>query len=164
MDNIIKKKSLLIGLAGAVLAACIYIYLWKYKQYSNGWLALIIYFAPIALGIIAQLISKKSVGSMITMKQCVLAYFIVILLFFISEAVVNYLIFVIIDPDAQEIHKEFTLKAQQANPNAAATSKVFKGYTYSIGEYFTAIVSKTLLYTVIGILSGFIIRNVKTTN
>ena len=164
MDSIIKKQSAIIGFVAAAIAALCYVIIWKYQLYASGWMALIILIMPLALGIVAQLLAKSVMQGAISLKQCVLAYLIVIVLFFVTEAVVNYLVFVVIDPSAQDAMREVTLNAIGQNPDTAASSGIFKQPDFTVGEYFRAVLSKTLLYTVVGIITGFFIKNIKTTS
>jgi hypothetical protein len=164
VDGIIKRQSAIIGMVGAIIAVTAYVAIWKFQWYSSGWMAVVVLIAPLLLGIVAQVLAKRALQGAISLKQCVLAFLIVVVLFFIAEALVNYLIFVVIDPSAQEEMREATLKAVSTNPNSAASSGVFKEPTFTPGEYFRAVLSKTLLYTVIGIISGFFIKNIKTSN
>jgi len=164
VDSIIKKQSAIIGFVAAAIAALCYVIIWKYQLYASGWMALIILIMPLALGIVAQLLAKSVMQGAISLKQCVLAYLIVIVLFFVTEAVVNYLVFVVIDPSAQDAMREVTLNAIGQNPDTAASSGIFKQPDFTVGEYFRAVLSKTLLYTVVGIITGFFIKNIKTTS
>ena len=164
MDSIIKRQSAIIGFVAASIAAIYYIVIWKYQLYTNTWISIIRIIVPILLGLIAQLLAKRALKGVISLKQCVLAYFIVIVLFFVTEALVNYLIFVVIDPAAQNFMLEAALKAQQQNPNTAAASGVFKQPEYTLTSYIGPMISSILFYTVAGILSGFFIKNIKTTN
>lgn len=164
VDGIIKRQSAIIGLIGAIIASAAYVAIWKLQWYSSGWMAMVILITPLILGITAQILAKRALQGAISLKQCVLAFLIVVVLFFVAEALINYFIFVIMDPSAQEEMREATLKAVSTNPNSAASSGVFKEPTFTPGEYFRAVLSKTLLYTVIGIISGFFIKNIKTTS
>lgn len=164
MENQIKKQSTIIGVIAATIAALCYIAIWQYQMYQSGWMAIITLVTPLLMGILSQLLAKRKLKNAITLKQCVLAYFIVVVLFFVTEGVINYLIFVKIDPAAQTVVNEITAAVQQQNPNSAASSGVFKGLEFSFKSYLIATASKTLLYTALGILTGFFIKNVRTTS
>lgn len=164
MDGIIKRQSAVIGVVAAAIAATYYIIIWKYQLYFTPWISVIRLIAPLVLGVIAQLLAKRVLGNAITLKQSVLAYFIVIVFFFITEALVNYLIFVVIDPAAQNFMLEAALKVQEQTPNSAAASGVFKQPEYTLTSYIAPTLSSILFYTVAGIVTGFFIKNIKTTN
>lgn len=164
MDGIIKKQSAVIGLVASALAVTYYVSIWKLQLYTTPWVAIIRLIAPLALGVAAQLIAKRAVGNGITLKQCVLAYFIVVVFFFITEAIINYLIFVVIDPAAQNFMLEANQKIQEQNPNSAAASGVFKQPEYTLTSYIAPTLSSILFYTVAGIVTGFFIKNIKTTS
>lgn len=156
-DRIVKQKGIIIGTIGAIITAIIYVMIWKQELYTNVGLGIVTMIYPILLGIAAQVWAKFALQSYISIKQAVLAYFVTILLIFVTEAVVNYLVFVVIDPTAQEAAnqalQEFT--AQNQNPNA---TQGFKEPEYNLKYYSIALVSKLLFYTIPGILTALIFR------
>jgi hypothetical protein len=164
VDSILKRQSSIIGLVAAAIAAVYYVVIWKYQLYSDAWISLIRIIVPILLGVMAQILAKRALNGSITLKQCVLAYFIVVMFFFVTEALVNYLIFVVIDPAAQNFMLEAALKVQEQNPNTAAASGVFKQPEYTLTSYIGPMLSSILFYTIAGILTGFFIKNIKTTS
>jgi hypothetical protein len=158
VDQIVKKNAFLTGVVGAAITAACYLYMWQTQSYQSIAMAVIIYAMPLALGIAAQVICKNKLGGYITLKQTVLAFFLTVLLIFVTEAVINYLIFVIWDPEAQEIVQQLQAAAVEERKASSNAAVQISEIDYSATTYLTAATSKLLFYTAVGILIGFFIR------
>ena len=158
MDQIVKKNALILGLIGAAITVALYLYIWQSQDFQNLSIGIVTLIIPIAVGIGAQIYCKNKLGGYITLKQTVLAFFLSVLIIFVSEAVINYLIFVVWDPAAQEtvrLMQESMVAQEKANSNAAVQVSEID---YSAKGYLIAATSKLLFYTVIGILAAFFIK------
>ncbi|WP_172443323.1 DUF4199 domain-containing protein [Nonlabens agnitus] len=158
MDQIVKKNAALLGIIGAAITASLYIYIWQTQDFQNMTIGVVTLVLPLAIGIAAQVYSKNKLGGFITLKQAVLAYFLAVLLIFVTEAIVNYLIYVVWDPSAQEtvrLMQEKMVAAEKATSNAAVQVSEID---YSAKGYLIAATSKLLFYTVIGIITAFFIK------
>ena len=163
MDAIVKKISFVYGIAGSVVIALTYLYIWQQEQYMNGWFSLITLLLPLILAFGAQINSKFKLNGFMSLKQGVMAFAITILLIFITEALINYLIFVEIDPSAQET----VAQAQEARKTALeAQGKQIQDpapVDYSLGGYALATATKFLAYTVLGIIMAFVLKKKRAT-
>lgn len=158
MDQIVKKVAVFFGLIGAALVAASYLYIWQNQDFANISLGIFIYVVPLAIGIAAQVYSKRELGGYLSLKQAVLAFFLSVLFIFSAEALINYLIFVFWDPAAQEtvrLLQEAMVAERKANSNAAVQVSEID---YSAKGYLVAATSKLLFYTVIGIITAFFIK------
>ena len=163
MDALVKKTALLFGCIGAAIVIASYLYIWQNEDFANIALGIGIYVIPLAIGIAAQVYSKRQLGGYLSLKQAVLAFFLSVLLIFVAEAVINYLIFVVWDPAAQEtvrVLQESMVAQEKASSNAAVQVSEID---YSIQGYAVATASKLLFYTVIGIITAFFIKKNKPT-
>lgn len=163
MDQIVKKVAVLFGLIGAALVAASYLYIWQNQDFANIPLGIFIYVIPLAIGIAAQVYSKRKLGGYLSLKQAVLAFFLSVLLVFAAEALINYLIFVVWDPAAQEtvrLLQEAMVAERKASSNAAVQVSEID---YSAKGYLIASTSKLLFYTVIGIITAFFIKKNRPT-
>lgn len=158
MDQIVKKKSFTIGLIGALFNLALVVYVWQTENYANVSLGIVLLLLPIPFGIAAQWLSKSSLNGYISLKQGVLAFFLCMLVIFSIDFIVNYLIYVQIDPAAQLAAEKATESFAQKNENALASQDVFKKPVYSLGTYFTGFLSKLLIYTIPGIISALIFK------
>ncbi len=158
MDQIVKKNSFSVGVIGAIANLALVIYIWKTQAFTDVGLGIVLLLLPIPFGIAAQWWSKKSLNGYMSLKQGVLAFFLCMLVIFFIDFIVNYLIYVEIDPEAQAIAEKATESFAQKNENALASQDVFKKPVYSLGSYFTGFLSKLLIYTIPGILSALIFR------
>lgn len=158
MDQIVKKNGLVLGLIGAAITISLYLYIWKNQDFQNITIGIITLIIPVAIGLASQIYSKNKLGGYITLKQTVLAFFLSVLIIFVSEAVINYLIYVVWDPGAQEtvrlMQEAMVAKEREASNAAVQVSEI----DYSIKGYAKAATSKLLFYTVIGILAAFFIK------
>lgn len=162
-DSLVKKTAVLFGLVGAAIIVACYLYIWQNADFANIALGIFIYIIPLAVGIAAQVYSKRQLGGFLSLKQAVLAFFLSVLLIFVAEAVINYMIFVVWDPEAQQtvrLVQEGMVAKEKANSNAAVQVSEID---YSMKGYAIATSSKLLFYTVIGIITAFFIKNNRTT-
>jgi hypothetical protein len=159
MDQIIKKNSFYIGLAGAVMIVALYIYMWQAQDYLNPLLNMIPYILPIILGVVAQVWGRKSMNGRISFKQVVMAYFIAIVMIFLTEAVIYYILLHYLDPGAKEILLD-AWRGLSEDQNGLARSDVFKAPTFSLGESALAFATKTLMFTVPGLITGLVISKI----
>jgi hypothetical protein len=159
LDSIVKKVAVLFGTVGAAIIVACYLYIWQNQDFANIPLGIVIYIIPLAIGIAAQVYSKNKLSGFLSLKQAVLAFFLSVLFVFVAEAVINYLIFVVWDPAAQEtvrLLQESMVAERKATSNAAVQ---VSDIDYSMKGYAIATTSKLLFYTVIGIITAFFIKN-----
>ncbi|WP_194850649.1 DUF4199 domain-containing protein [Nonlabens antarcticus] len=158
VDNIVKKIAAIFGLAGAAVVVSCYLYIWQNQDFQNVWIGIATYVIPLSIGIAAQVYSKRQLGGYLSLKQAVLAFFLSVLIIFIAEAAINYLIYVVWDPAAQEtirLLQETMVEQRKATSNAAVQ---VSDIDYSAISYIKAATSKLLFYTVIGIVMAFFIK------
>ncbi len=158
MDQIVKKNAAVLGLIGAAITVSLYLYIWQSQDFQNKAIGIVTLILPLAIGIAAQVYSKTKLGGILTLKQAVLAFFLSVLIIFVSEALVNYLIYVVLDPGAQEtvrLLQEKMVAAQREASNAAVQASEID---YSVKGYMIATTSKLLFYTVIGIITALFIK------
>lgn len=158
MDSIVKKTGLLFGFIGSLIIVCIYLYIWQEQQYSNAGFSVVILLLPLILAFAAQITSKVKLSSYLSFKQGVLAFIACIGLIFFFEALINYLIFVIWDPEAQDIIRETQQQRQAALEGAGNNKAQYIEVNYSISGYLLAAGTKFLMYTVVGIIMSMVLR------
>ncbi len=158
LDNIVKKTAFIFGLVGATIIIASYVYIWQNQDFQNAGIGIFVYAVPLVIGIAAQVFSKRKLSGYLTLKQAVLAFFLSVLLIFVAEAVINYLIFVVWDPGAQETVRQLQ-ETMVAERKATSNAAVQVGeINYSAQSYLIAATSKLLFYTVIGIITALFIK------
>lgn len=157
MDQIVKQQSFRIAIIAAVITASLYFYMYATSDYLNSTFSLLFYTIPGIAGVIAQLVSKFKLAGTISFKQAVMAYVIVIVAVFIAEALSAYSIMNHLDSNGKTVLLEAWDKVYNSQANELATESMFKKPTFSAGEYVQGIFTKTIIYTVFGLISGLII-------
>ncbi len=158
MDQIVKKNAAVLGLIGAAITVLLYLYIWQMQDFQNKIIGVITLILPLAIGIAAQVYSKHKLGGFLSLKQAVLAFFLSVLIIFVSEALINYLIYVVLDPGAQEtvrLLQEKMVALERETSNAAVQASEID---YSAQGYLIATTTKLLFYTVLGILTALFIK------
>lgn len=160
MDQTIKRNSFIVGLFGALVTLGIYMYMWQAQEYLNPLLNTSIYIYPILLGVIAQVWARMVMKGNVSFKQVVLAYFICILLVFLTESVVYYLLLNHIDVNAKEILLNAWRGINDQSQGDLAQTKIFKEPTFTLSEFALGFATKTLMFTVPGLITGLIISKI----
>jgi len=158
LDQIVKKYALIFGLLGSLIVSGIYLYLWKTPAWENVPVALSVWVVPLVFGIAAQIYCKKKLNGFLSLKQAVLAFFLCVLIIFVLESTLLYLIFVVWDPETQEILRsinEGAVELEKATSNRAVQTVEAD---YSLKGYALGTTTKLLFYTVIGIITAFFIK------
>ncbi|KQC33893.1 hypothetical protein AAU57_11550 [Nonlabens sp. YIK11] len=158
VDQIVKKNALIIGLISSALVSCSYIYIWINEAYTNLSLFFVIMGIILGLAVFSQIYCKRRLGGFISLKQAVLAFFIVALLSCLAEALTNYYIFVIHDPASQDVINAISEAAVLKQKEISNAPVTFTKKEFTIGEYVQATLTKVLFFTVLGIISGFFIK------
>ncbi|AZQ44580.1 DUF4199 domain-containing protein [Nonlabens ponticola] len=158
MDNIVKKTAAIYGIIGALITIGSYVYIWQTRDFDNLSIGIGLLIVHLILAVGAQIHSKKKLGGYLSLKQAVLAFVACAAIMFLSEAIINYLIYVVWDPAAQEQVAQMT--AELAEQRRANSNQEIEEATidYTIAGYAQAAVSKLLIYTVFGIIAGLIIK------
>lgn len=160
MEQSIKRNSFLLGLAAALVTFAIYMYMWQAQDYLNPLVNTSIYIYPIVFGVIAQIWARVVMKGKVSFKQVVLAYFICILLVFLTESMVYYLLLNHIDTGAKEILLNAWRGISDGNKNELAQTQIFKEPTFSLSEFALGFATKTLMFTVPGLITGLIISKI----
>ncbi|WP_298950622.1 DUF4199 family protein [uncultured Nonlabens sp.] len=164
MDKTIKRNSFILGTIGALITLAIYLYMWQAQDYLNPLLNTSIYIYPILIGVIAQVWSRLALKGNVSFKQVVLAYFICIIMIFITESVTYYILLNHVDTDAKQILLDAWRGITEKGQNSLAKSDVFKAPTYSLSEFALGFATKTLMFTVPGLITGLIISKIPQVN
>ncbi|WP_124980696.1 DUF4199 family protein [Nonlabens xiamenensis] len=159
MDAKIKRDSFYIGLVGAFLTAGIYIYMWQAQDYLNAGLNTSLYLYPIIFGVAAQIWGRKIMQGKIAFKQTVLAYFICIVLIFFTESITHYILLNHINPEAKDILLE-AWKGVGEQQKGLARDQVFKAPTFSLSEFALGFATKTMIFTVVGLITGLFVSKI----
>lgn len=160
MDQTIKRNSFILGVIGALITLTIYIYMWQAQDYLNPMLNTSIYIYPIIIGVIAQVWCRFAMKDQVSFKQVVLAYFICIIMIFITESVTYYILLNHVDTNAKQILLDAWRGITEKGQNSLAKSDVFKVPTYSLSEFALGFATKTLMFTVPGLITGLIISKI----
>ncbi|MEO9952965.1 hypothetical protein [Nonlabens sp.] len=163
MDNTIKRNSFILGTVGALITLVIYLYMWQAQDYLNPMLNTSIYIYPILIGVISQVWGRLALKGNVSFKQVVLAYFICIIMIFITESVTYYILLNHVDTNAKQILLDAWQGITEKGQNSLAKSDVFKVPTYSLSEFALGFATKTLMFTVPGLITGLIISKIPQT-
>jgi tellurite resistance protein TehA-like permease len=158
MDAIVKKTGLIFGLIGSTVITGIYLYIWQNQDFANAGFAVVILLLPLILAFGAQITSKFKMSGFISVKQGVLAFIACIGLIFFCEAVINYLVYTVWDPGAQDLIREAQESRRNALEDQGNNKADFIDVNYSISGYMLAAGTKFLMYTVVGIIMAIILR------
>lgn len=158
MDAVVKKTGLILGLIGSVIIVSIYLYIWQQQDFANSGFAVVILLLPLILAFASQIFSKVKLSGYISVKQGVLAFITCIGLIFLSEAVINYLVYTVWDPGAQDLIREAQESRQAALELQGNNKADFIEVNYSASGYLLAAGTKFLMYTVLGIIMAMILR------
>lgn len=160
MNNTIKKNAAIIGCIGAILIASIYTYQYINKDYLTYKLNAFLIIIPIVAGILSQVIGKVKSGGVINFKSAVGAYVLCIVIIFITEALCAYTIYNHLDPSAKDVLLKAWGHIGENSNDKLAKVKVFDTPTFEGMEYVRGVFSKTLIFTVLGLISGLIISKI----
>lgn len=158
MDAIVKKTGLLFGALGSLIIISIYLYIWQYQDFANAGFAVVILILPLILAFGAQITSKLKMSGYMSVKQGVLAFVACIGLIFFSEAIINYLVYTVWDPGAQDLIRAAQESRQAALESQGNNKAEFIEVNYSASGYLLAAGTKFLMYTVLGIIMAMILR------
>lgn len=158
MDAIVKKTGLLFGALGSLIIISIYLYIWQYQDFANAGFAVVILILPLILAFGAQITSKLKMSGYMSVKQGVLAFVACIGLIFFSEAIINYLVYTVWDPGAQDLIRAAQEARQAALESQGNNKAEFIEVNYSASGYLLAAGTKFLMYTVLGIIMAMILR------
>ncbi len=160
MEKSIKRNSFLVGLFGAVITFGIYMYMWQAQDYLNPLVNTSIYIYPILLGVIAQVWARFVMKGNVSFKQVVLAYFICIVMIFLTESITYYALLNYIDVDAKEILLNAWRGISDQGTSDLAQTKVFKEPTFSFSEFALGFATKSLMFTVPGLITGLVVSKI----
>jgi uncharacterized membrane protein YeaQ/YmgE (transglycosylase-associated protein family) len=120
----------------------------------NYWVSLLITpLTIIGFGVASCLSSKKALGGYISFKQAFTAYFITIIIGLIGSAVVSYLIFNVIDPDAgKEIFEIVIEKTIQTMERFGAPQEVIAEQVTALQEQMNYKMKNLLLQNLQGVI------------
>ncbi|ARN76702.1 hypothetical protein BST97_01050 [Nonlabens spongiae] len=158
MDSIIKKIGLIFGISGALFISLTYIYIWQQQDYLNGIFTVIVLLVPLILAFGAQIVSKVKLNGYISLKQGVTAFVICIGLIFLVDGITSYLIYVHIDPGAQDLIAQAQEARRQELIEQGIQTADYVEVDYSFKGYAIATATKFLMYTAVGMLMALILR------
>ncbi|WP_213522907.1 DUF4199 family protein [Nonlabens sp.] len=160
MEQTIKRNSFILGFAGALVTLAVYMYMWQAQDYLNPLFNTSIYIYPIFFGVISQIWARITMKGNVSFKQVILAYFICIVLIFLTESVTYYLLLNHIDTNAKEILLEAWRGINDKSQSNLAQVNVFKEPAFSLSEFALGFATKTLMFTVPGLITGLIISKI----
>jgi hypothetical protein len=160
VDKTIKRNSFILGILGASITFGIYMYMWQAQDYLNPSLNKSIYIYPILIGVIAQLWARVVMKGKVSFRQVILAYFICIIMVFLTETITYYLLLNHIDTNAKNILLEAWRGINDKSQNNLAQTKIFKEPSFAFSEFVLGFATKTLMFTVPGLITGIIISKV----
>ncbi|OUS18595.1 hypothetical protein A9Q93_03700 [Nonlabens dokdonensis] len=160
MEQSIKRNSFIIGLVGAIITMGIYLYMWQAQDYLNPLVNTSIYIYPIILGVVAQVWARFVMKGVVSFKQVVLAYFICIVMIFLTESITYYILLNYVDVGAKEILLNAWRGITEKGTSDLAQTKVFKEPTYSFSEFALGFATKTLMFTVPGLITGLVVSKI----
>lgn len=160
MEQSIKRNSFIIGLVGAIITMGIYLYMWQAQDYLNPLVNTSIYIYPIILGVVAQVWARFVMKGVVSFKQVVLAYFICIVMIFLTESITYYILLNYVDVGAKEILLNAWRGITEKGTSDLAQTKVFKEPTYSFSEFTLGFATKTLMFTVPGLITGLVVSKI----
>lgn len=170
METSFKSSATNYGLyLGGILAlSTIFAYALKLELFTSIPFAIFLFVVTITLGIISTYRAKKMQEGFITFKDAFTAYFITILIGITISAVISFVIFNFVDPEAAVQLKEMALNAQVEmlrNFNAPEESIASvveasekQGNLFSLGNVLTSLVGYIVFYSVIGLIIALIIK------
>lgn len=161
MDAIVKKIGFTLGLVGSLIIVSIYLYIWQQQDFANSGFAVVILILPLILAFASQILSKVKMSGYISVKQGVLAFIACIGIIFLSEAVINYLVYTVWDPGAQDLIRAAQESRQAALEIQGNNKADFIEVNYSASGYLLAAGTKFLMYTVLGIIMAIVLRKSK---
>ena len=160
MEQSIKRNSFIIGLVGAIITMGIYLYMWQAQDYLNPLVNTSIYIYPIILGVVDQVWARFVMKGVVSFKQVVLAYFICIVMIFLTESITYYILLNYVDVGAKEILLNAWRGITEKGTSDLAQTKVFKEPTYSFSEFALGFATKTLMFTVPGLITGLVVSKI----
>jgi len=160
VEQSIKRNSFIIGLVGAIITMGIYLYMWQAQDYLNPLVNTSIYIYPIILGVVAQVWARFVMKGVVSFKQVVLAYFICIVMIFLTESITYYILLNYVDVGAKEILLNAWRGITEKGTSDLAQTKVFKEPTYSFSEFALGFATKTLMFTVPGLITGLVVSKI----
>lgn len=167
MNEIIKKNGiqygLYIGLITILLTVIVYVIDLSLLGWVNGLSFLII----IVLSCILISKTKKQLKGVITFKEAFTTFFIATIVSVVISMAFSYILFKIVDPEANEYLKEITIKStvemleKFGTPSSEidkAVEKIEKTDNFSIGSILQGTVIAILIYSVIGLILAAIFK------
>lgn len=170
MNDAIKKTALTYGLIGALLFIALRVFIWivDLQIYSSFLLGFGMLLATYIIGVIAQIKARSANGGYITFVQAVIAFIITISCIIIGDFIINYLVFNIIDPEAQVVLKEIGIDGARKSmemfgtPENIMETELAKmedaPSNYSPGKMITGAAFVFIGYTLFGLISAAIIK------
>lgn len=136
--------------------------------FTQIWFGLLILALIIALGTISVVKTKKATDGFISFKDAFTAYFITILIGIAISAVINIILFIVIDPDAaidlqQRIIDSQVARLENFNMPADAIAEVVakmeeKGNMYSVSNILQSLIWQIAGFSVVGLIVAAILK------
>jgi hypothetical protein len=138
--------------------------MWQAQDYLNSLVNTSIYIYPIILGVIAQVWARFVMKGNVSFKQVILAYFICIVMVFLTESITYYTLLNYVDVNAKEILLNAWRGISEQGTSDLAQTKVFKEPTFSFSEFALGFATKSLMFTVPGLITGLVISKIPQVN
>ncbi|MGB5980640.1 MAG: DUF4199 domain-containing protein [Nonlabens sp.] len=158
MDSVVKKIGLLFGIVGGASFVVNYLIIWQNEIFGNALYGTILRLLPLLFGIAAQITSKIKLKNIITFKQAVIPFVICTAIMLLAELIMNYLIYVQIDPGAQEKIAELYLKNKELMEAQGVKTMDSMTRTISLKSLSSVAALNFLIYMIPGLIVAFVMR------
>jgi Protein of unknown function (DUF4199) len=173
MNEIVKKNGINFGIYTALFAilSTALAYAIDLNLFSSFSYLFLLFALYIVIGIILLRKTKKDLKGVMSFKEGFTAYFISIVIGILASVIFSIVLFNYIDPEAQEVIKENTLKntvemmEKWDTPKAEinkAIEQIEKSKPFSIAELSTSTVFYIAFYSVIGLILAAIFKSKPT--
>ncbi|MEO8934613.1 MAG: DUF4199 domain-containing protein [Xanthomarina sp.] len=170
METSIKSNAINYGLylGGALALLTIYAYAVNLDLFTKWWYGIALMVLVIVFGIISSVTSKKLFAGIISFKGAFSSYFITIAIGIIISAVVSYIIFNVIDPDAAKLLQEKILDSQVAMmrgfgaPEDSIADVVeqieSEDNMFALGKVLQSIAFQLVGFSVVGLIVAMVVK------
>lgn len=158
MDKVVKKIGLLFGIVGGATFVVNYLIIWQNEIFGNALYGTILRLLPLLLGIAAQVTSKIKLNNIISFKQAVIPFVICTAIMLVTELIMNYLIYVVIDPGAQEKIMQLYLKNKELMEAQGVKTMETMQRTINLKSLSSGAALNFLIYMIPGLIVAFVMR------
>lgn len=170
MNEIIKKNGIQYGLIISLITILLTVVVYIVDLSLFTWVSILSFLVFLVLSCILIFKTKKELKGQITFKEAFTTFFIANVLSVLITMAFTYLLFNVIDPEANAVLKEMTIEGSVkmmekfGTPSAEidkAIEKLEKTDNFSLSSIFQGIVFSILFYSVIGLILSAIFKTNK---